>query len=736
MTNNINDMINELISLANDSSNNKKQINELKKLIIDSGISSLELNKMIPIDVQVKIDFIIPKNEIENKNTFLGRFYKKGYLTLKEFIMSCIPNKSFYYMKEDLKLSRGNLCLFPYNSIFKDFSIKNDGSILLKPLNVYDFAMSNVFKTINDPLELSSLKEEYFSGNMSDDRLYEVINKSLEKHKEYPSFIDMQETLKYYFLYGNKECALYNLAALSFLTEQYNLEIRYLTKDNEGPYSYSHYIYLDRSRNNGTCVHELGHAIHKFLRNNSLPVNYYRSLFKAKKEIWDNRSDLPEFIKVLNNNCDFYTSVKNGRVENTYSKKIERALDKLFDNCINILDDPNLKVKLLEVYDNFDFSGLFLDEEDKKYILNKVKSLKNMSEDDKRKLEFDKDFMKYSLTNNFITKNANNAYNCKLYSDLLSGLIGNNFIVDSNGSSLNFSGHTFSYYLNLPNVFMEMFANYNEFKCGEKRNTFEEMREFFGSEFFDSIEKIYNGDIETVVEDKIIDKNDMNDLDMFFLRALYSDLTKEEIDDYNRKYMGTPIARLLKEKLRDFRGNNEIRKDVVSYYLEDKNSIDDSTKLLLNNINHLQLRKVLEEDFFTSHSLSHAILEEKEIAKRDCNYKAEYIEKRLYNAEGTSTKTLKKYDYYEDATGIGYYVNKDVLSNFYKLDVIEKLLTEFYIKNGVNSVLIDYIVLTDSDSLENSFRDGVITLNRNFSIEELKKLIESKIYLEEREKLI
>lgn len=433
------------------------KVKQIKEEIANSGLPYSELIKHIPPTIQSTIDMIIlPPNNSLNK----------VYLTITEFEsqVKLSDNLSINFWKVNKKLAHGNLNNYPYNLVFNNYTVNNDTSITIGPLNFVELAKENI-NSSQIPVDKLSDRQLFYAlcstipyKNETVDKIIQAITNAYEN--------------------GNKDVAFYNIAAMSIMCNQFNLRI-YGCKRNSFYMPIAKTLLIAEDDEYSVCLHELGHAIHYILLGKVTPPNFLRLYHLCQVNMKENEEAFQILISALNN---YYISIEEQQknITNDIRKTmVDENLDKVIEEQISAMDNEALK-QIIDKYVLPIFKKQYLE----MLETNRPKLLSGL------KLAI----LNYSA-NQVAQANHNQDEAAGFGLDAISGIAQGFDFKPKNSNSISIlTGHSKNYYAENPhNMFIEMFANYNVCKAYGNNVAIKQLKKTIGPELFNYLENLYDG---------------------------------------------------------------------------------------------------------------------------------------------------------------------------------------------------------------------------------------------------
>lgn len=588
--------------------------------------------------------------------------------------------------------------------------------------NMYDQVLEDTFKTLESyGVDTEEFRDAYYCGTMSDEQLFRLVSIGIPNDLSSPSLSKILTDIKFYFDNGNKQYSLYNLISLVYMMNHQGLKVNLLSdKSFFNVVSYNlitNSVNIQEKDASWTSIHELGHAIHANLRKKRIPKQYYKALLEAKINLFKKKEDVPELVSYIRRGKEFYSNIVDKRMkENCHSdEEFKEVIDQLENMIRNSATDVSTEdiVRVMESRNINSSMASYI----KGYLLDKV-----------RKKSGSREELNFTLSSNDVLANMDSINsNCLLYSDFLSGLIGNNVIKNKYNLKEKFDGHDFWYYLDFKNVFFELFANYNVCCCsgGGLDLKFEQ---YFGNDLLKSVQEVYDWKKFENNKDNI---ENMEDVDIQFLRALLPDITKDELDSYNDFLFDSLFGDFLGALSRNLGDDlGKCRKVLAKYYFTAE--VDEELSLpvreSLKSLNKAQIRKIifeklettdlsLSKDFYFERQNSGEVIEPEYVGKELLSLRAD---------EENVIENVKAYDCYEDIFFRKYKIvrsNDDV-----GLKIADIVQVFNNVVSGGNSIKnIRNVVLFDEDFLDNKIENDTLYIYKNSSVDEVVKIIEEKI---------
>lgn len=428
------------------------KIEEIKDEIINSGLPHSELIKHIPIDLQIQLDMIIlPANNTLNK----------GYLSIDEFEKSVKSGNmlSEHFWNINKKLATGNLKKKPFSNVFSNYSIDNNGQISIAPLDFIELAKLNI-QNSKIPIEQLSENQLFYSLCSS----IPCINQATKS---------MIEAIIFIYECGSKEIALYNIAALSLMINQFQIKI--LNGKNQSFFAIkSKNILLNENDNYNTYLHILGHAIHCILFGDITPSNFIKLYSICKIKSAQSEEELQVLIEALNNVQRLNNQSITQETNNTEESVSDNNIENVIDEQLKYMDKDALN-KLILKYVPSTFQEQYFE-----LLKNNPPKLLNLLR--QAILNHSTNYMASSDNINEMTTSLNND------SNIIQGFT---YKLNSGDVISLIAGHNESCHSSNPcNIFTEMFANYNVCKAYND-NTIIQLKNIIGEELFNYLESIY-----------------------------------------------------------------------------------------------------------------------------------------------------------------------------------------------------------------------------------------------------
>ncbi len=473
-----------------------QEIEDLNKRILNSGLTTSQLGKIISIDGQAGINRIFLNEDqiklltkFSEENPYFSDIIEKSIKegtttkTFLDFVLSdAIPDYDNY---KSLYRGPGTSNDF-WEELFKHITIESDGTITSN-LPQMNQAQSRAFKNVLTGLSFddstaplaSTFLERVLNGELTDELefsyLYTYLNAGADRLND-NSYTRMLDAISSSYQIGDSKYALKNMEYFAALNN-----IGYSLEPGQAYVQGRDILVLDSLvKSNGTAYHEFGHAIHHNLCESKMPddiqgiierarINAYNhadeliAFQRSNNQIYDDVMNYygAEFEKMITNNYGSVKKYKQSILREIQSQMSQQDLTYLLTSN-GISDDTTL-----QLVQNIDF---------------KDKSLLNQMVD----VIYNQRLSTYKET--FTRVGSGSAF-----SDIISAIFqDNNVKINGNVVPLTFS-HDADYFSRngFENVFAELMANMNQLKMQNDTEAINQLRYIFGDELFDSIDEIF-----------------------------------------------------------------------------------------------------------------------------------------------------------------------------------------------------------------------------------------------------
>ena len=459
-------------TITEEEISNIKTRKQLAQIIKENNLIDI-----IPLSIQLKHSFIFLKNV--SKRAMKHAAYNEGYSTLKVLIRNTHNANWSYSNNSNME-----------DNITK-LKIDSNGFTNIKEFNIKEVAIYNIYRA---DIAYDNLIEDFKAGKLQDATLFKLLEQSLKSYyKKNDELEAMVETIKYCYENFDKATALYNMACLSVLVVEFDMNVKkgmnsfFCDKGTDCEII----IANDYQEREGAHCHELGHAIHFKLKNRKIPTNIKRIIEDLSAK---NIDIAAEFIKNIDKYYGYNTDSIIKKIDEWRKKYQEFCYNKLVNlnrnNYSVFLEEIKKLCKNEKIYQDLLIDlDFFLPEEkylsiDEKEYKNKLYSVLDCLFEYNNSQELDK---KIIMRINVIAG---------IIADLLSGIYLDNYT--SNGFGLNYSFyHKSDYYYDIDleiryenTIFDELFANYNELRMTNQKIPLE-LVQLLGEELFLNLISIY-----------------------------------------------------------------------------------------------------------------------------------------------------------------------------------------------------------------------------------------------------